>query len=1248
MNDLHAKNRFFDIFGGIEMARSAMCGKKPFVNPKGIANQRHRPKHLSRSSTENVEEPKIRPFPHQAQSSLNQAQSSLIKPNQVIFMLPTLENPDCFCRQNHVRGMMLRIMSCLAVFALAFACPAQTISIEQEIPAPVISVAASSEYSASQSARHLIDGSGLANGRHDNQAGAQTMWHSTFKPAPQPPASGLAPSPAWVKFDFAQPQKFDAIRIWNHNQANLTDRGFRHTRVYGSTDGTAWFPLTSPETVELPRASGGDGAEAVTVSNAAPARSFQSVIIAAAVEDGNYGSDYYGLSAVRFVVHREVAEADLPVPTNMTCAALPYCPYRPDGTPGRQIAVTLRGASLYQEVTLDVQCAGATERTALPANARGADTFTVFLPAGVNPTNACVAAVSLHSGRAALQQTVSVPALQPRTFYILMHSHCDIGYTDLQPRVAAKEAQNVVRALELIEQTKDYPPEAQFRWNTEVFWQADQFYNIATPEQKQKFEQAVREHRIEVDPMYGNLLTGLARGEELLRQFKFATELGRRCGGKVDTMLISDVPGLTWGIVPSLAQAGIKYISDGPNESDRIGYVRRQWENQPFVWLSPSGNERVLYWGAQGGYSIGHHCGSIRDAIAELTPQLDQAGYPYDMVQLRWTKGDDGPPDETVMPAVRDWNATHAWPKLVITTASEMFHLFDSRYGASLPVFRGDLTPYWEDGAGSSARETGLNRLSSDRMIQGEILWTMLKPQALPTDAYAAALKNIALFTEHTWGAYNSVSQPDSDFVKSQWKFKQDFALQAETETKNLLAAALATRGPAPDTATAIDVFNTASWPRTDWVTLPATMKLAGDIVKTDHGQIVPSQRLARGELVFIAPNIPPFSGRRFTLLPGSAPAQGMARAQILPPSDPTSHSPLTTNHYFSLSDATITLKLNPESGAIASLRLNGVDHEFVDPAAGLGLNEYIYLPGGNTNNARRNGPVKISVLENGPLVASLLVESDAPGCNKLLREIRLVDGLDRVEITDTLDKKAVRAVEGVHIGFAFNVPDPAVRINIPWAVIQPEKDQLPGACKNWFTVERWVDISNDRLGVTWSTLQAPLLEIGGLTANLPRSQPNPTAYLWRIAASPTIYSWVMNNHWHTNYRADQEGDTVFCYAIRPHAVYDQTAAAHFGVETTEPLLAAPAAGPPPSAPLVEISPGPVMITSLQPGPDGRALLLRLYNTGPTPAPASLRWNALMPKAISVSDLAGLPGAPVTGTIQLAPYELRTLRAELP
>ena len=42
---------------------------------------------------------------------------------------------------------------------------------------------------------------------------------------------------------------------------------------------------------------------------------------------------------------------------------------------------------------------------------------------------------------------------------------------------------------------------------------------------------------------------------------------------------------------------------------------------------------------------------------------------------------------------------------------------------------------------------------------------------------------------------------------------------------------------------------------------------------------------------------------------------------------------------------------------------------------------------------------------------------------------------------------------EAVHFAFPFNVPGGEIRMDIPWAVVQPEKDQMPGACKNWFTV---------------------------------------------------------------------------------------------------------------------------------------------------------------------------------------------------
>ena len=318
--------------------------------------------------------------------------------------------------------------------------------------------------------------------------------------------------------------------------------------------------------------------------------------------------------------------------------------------------------------------------------------------------------------------------------YILMHSHNDIGYTDIQPNIAKKQAHNVLRALELIRQTKDYPAGARFKWNLEVLMPYEDFHAIATPQQEKEFEQAVHDGTIGIDAMYANLLTGVCRGEELVRQFTFATALGRRCGVKVDSMAISDVPGLTWGVVPALVQNGVKYISDGPNanpgsmDGDRIGYVRVQWEYKPFYWQSPSGREKVLYWGAQGGYSIGHGFPSITAALPVLFRRLNEGKYPYDIVQLRWTKGDNGPPDEAVMDAVREWNAKYAYPRLIIATTSEAFHAFEKRYADKLPTYRGDLTPYWEDGAASGARETATNRHTADRLLQAETLWALLNP----------------------------------------------------------------------------------------------------------------------------------------------------------------------------------------------------------------------------------------------------------------------------------------------------------------------------------------------------------------------------------------------------------------------------------------------------------------------------------------------------------------------------------------
>ena len=74
---------------------------------------------------------------------------------------------------------------------------------------------------------------------------------------------------------------------------------------------------------------------------------------------------------------------------------------------------------------------------------------------------------------------------------------------------------------------------------------------------------------------------------------------------------------------------------------------------------------------------------------------------------------------------------------------------------------------------------------------------------------------------------------------------------------------------------------------------------------------------------------------------------------------------------------------------------------------------------------------------------------------------------------------------------------------------------------------------------MTWATVDAPLVELGGLTANLIGSQTDHRVWIAKLEPTSTIYSWVMNNHWGTNYRAYQDGPTVFRFILRPHGRRD-------------------------------------------------------------------------------------------------------------
>ena len=848
-----------------------------------------------------------------------------------------------------------------------------------------------------------------------------------------------------------------------------------------------------------------------------------------------------------------------------------------------------------------------------------------------------------EKGKTVASGKVELTPVRKMTIYILPHSHNDIGYTEIQTNVERKQMNNLLTGIDYARRTKDYPAGARFVWNLEGVYAADLFLHRMSEAQRQEFIAAVRDGGVALNGMYVNTLTGLCRPEELLQLFHRSKEVAAQCGTTVDAAMISDVPGYTWGTVTAMAQAGIKYFSAAPNYFDRIGDILQQWEDKPFYWVSPSGKEKVLVWIPYKGYALSHGMpqGLTKKFVDEYIAELKRKNFNYEISYIRWSgHGDNAVPDLTISDFVKSWNTTYSWPKFIISSTSTAFRAFEERYGSQLPLEKGDWTGYWEDGAASSALETAENRACSSRITQAEALWAIKDANNFPADTDRDAWRHVILYSEHTWGADVSVTRPLSQKTMEQWIIKKSYATTADSLSLELLNGALS-KAAGTVTGHAIDVFNTNSWARTSLVLVPRELSANGDVVKDASGKVLASQRLSTGELAFVAGDVPPFASRRYWIEAGASGGGEPVKAD---------------DHM--LDNGIVRVAVDQKTGVISSLTRKGIDNEFVDTDSSGGLNDYLFLLGNKLSDLQRNGPVKITVREQGPVLAELRIESDAPGVTKLVRDLRLVNGFDYVEMTNVLDKLPaeldphpgdypwanLHGKESLNFGFPFHVAGGQMRLDIPMAIMEPEKDQIPGSCKNWLEVGGWADVSNKDYGVTWVTLDAPLVEVGGITATLLGGQSNPA--IWRKHIEPTqkLYSWALNNHWETNYRAYQDGIITFRYALQPHGAYDAVASTKLSTGLSQPLVVAPAAGSVLELPRLTISQR-LVVLSLRPSMDGKAWMVTLYNPGEQPEATSLTWHGSV-GAAHYSNTAEETLEPVNGNVTVAGQDVVTIRVE--
>ena len=149
----------------------------------------------------------------------------------------------------------------------------------------------------------------------------------------------------------------------------------------------------------------------------------------------------------------------------------------------------------------------------------GASSFEVYIqPVTSNQRSTIV----IDLGGKEVREEIELKPVRQMQIYVLPHSHHDLGYTDLQADVEAKQIRNITRGIELARKTKDYPEGARFVWNLEVLWGADLYMKRGSESDRQELIDAVKKGWVGVNGSYANELTGLCRLEELLQLFHYS------------------------------------------------------------------------------------------------------------------------------------------------------------------------------------------------------------------------------------------------------------------------------------------------------------------------------------------------------------------------------------------------------------------------------------------------------------------------------------------------------------------------------------------------------------------------------------------------------------------------------------------------------------------------------------------------------------------------------------------------------
>jgi len=863
----------------------------------------------------------------------------------------------------------------------------------------------------------------------------------------------------------------------------------------------------------------------------------------------------------------------------------------------------------------------------------GFNRISVLLPASKDSTH-YIATISL-SGRDPIHRNFSVHPVRQWTIYLVEHAHTDIGYTRPQTEILPEHMRYIDYALDYCDQTDSLPEEARFRWTCETSWALSEYLHSRPAFQIERLKKRVAEGRIELTGLFLN--SSDLSDEATIASYLQPVKQFREAGIPVTAAMQDDINGVPWCLVDYLNGCGIHYLSMGQNDTRALRPFDRP---TTFWWQSPSGNKILVnrpehyMWGNSLG--ILTNSTTFGQALFQHLSDIIKKGYPFDhyAIQFSGYLTDNSPPSTTACKLVEEWNKKYIWPRLQLATISEFGKYMAKEHANKIPVYRGAWPDWWIDGFGSACMETAYTRKAHEDFIsnQGLMAMAVMMHDSIPdhlNELSKEIATDLAFYDEHTFGAAESITDPRIENSIVQWNEKAAFTWDAVKKNgilKEEIMGIIQDKLPLLDHSS-ITVFNTLSWPRSGLVKIYIDHQILpvgkSFTVVDQSGKTVPLQQLESREegtyWALYATNVSPMGYATYRIILGKE-----NRTESNP-----SFTGVLENEYY-------RLRINSTKGSIESLYDKQLGKELVDANSVYEPGQFIYERLGKNRHqlevlkldeAKRLTLQDVHIspdIIDGPVWQSISFYGSMPECAEkdgIKCEIRLYKTEKKIEFCYSMKKLSLTDPEGGYVAFPFQLSNGHLVYEVQGGTVRPGKDQLEGSASDWNGIQNFVSIKNDNSQLVLVSPEIPVVQLGGLNLGKYARVANPK--------TNTIFSWVFNNYWTTNFRAYQEGELKWTYELTSSIDTSNVLPTTFGWNQRVPLLARIFTAKGKNANSVDKSfihlPHDLLLIDAKPAPDKTGIILQIREIAGSHS--FIIWNDVLSSWTSLQSTANAKSA---------------------